>query len=312
MALTTRFLPHSVKLIGAAIWINQVESISPDMGVSLFSESTGSETDREFVAIKGIAPVLPIVTSDLSLLTTIGFAGLSFVYASGAIAYGRVLKNGALPDSIANSTHLSLTFNDGLIVPMSIIASHNSVAKLALMLHAYLGVGGNTEPMIVAATTTIAAGAGATANIYTGGPIKYTISGGASRLVYGIKHQQVSFGIAVVKDSDSSEVHLTQCAIIGRDPKIEFTTDDVALIAEIGDGISVSAFASYFRNVAANGQRVAPATATHVSISGTAGMVTPGAVNLAHKQAGHAAFTYTPVKNTNTITLSATAAIPTS
>jgi hypothetical protein len=310
--LANRYVVHAVNVIGSALWINQINSASPDAGVTLFEESSGSETDREFVAAKDVQPTLPIETTDLSVLTTIGFSGL-LVSGTGLIAYARQLPFGGLPAAVASTTHVKMLCTDGLLVPVGISAGHNQIARLSLMLHGVLGTAGGSgaTPFVWSANSAIATGAGQIANQYTTGPIKYTNAGG-SRLVQGISNINVSFGLQVVKESSDGDVYPTHVSIIARLAKIEFTTKDAALIAEIGDGSAITAFASYFRNIAVSAQRVAPATATHIGITGTAGMITPGAATLQHGRPGEVAFTYTPVKNTNQLVISATSAIPTS
>ncbi len=318
--LAKRFIPHSVYILtngGTTQWVDQVDGTNPDSGVGLFEESAGSETDREFVAARDIAPTMPFGTSDLSLLTTIGMSGVLIDCASGKpgiTMFGRELPLGALPTAVATANHVKMICSDGLLVPVSVRASHNGVAKLSCMLHGILGTTATysgATPFVFTNSQAITAGAGAVTKLYTTGPVKFTVSGGSSSLVQGISDIAVSFGIMVNKESTDGDVYPSHIAIIGRMPKIEFTTKDPQLIATIGDGVSVSAFAAYFRQVASSGQRTAPATATHCSVAGTAGMVTPGSLSLQHKSSGSASFTYTPTKNTNTLVLSATAAIPT-
>lgn len=319
--LPIRFLPHSAYIktkAGVDAWVNQVESTTPEPGISLFEESAGSETDREFVATKSASPTIPIATSDLALLTTIGFSGVPIVPDTGKpglTIFARELPLGAVPTAIATANHIKLVVSDGLLVPVSIQASHNAAAKLSLMVHAILGTDATysgATPIVVTASTAITSGAGQTANIYTTGPVKYTVSGGSSRLVQGITNLGVNFGIQVLTEGDSGNVYPGHTSIISRMTKFEFSTKDVELISEIGDGVSVSAFGMYFRKVTANGQRVAEATTSHIAISGTAGMITPGATHLAHKQAGSTSYTFTPAKNTNLIAISVASAIPTS
>jgi len=306
MGITKRFIPHSLYMKTGVIdaWINQVESSSPDSGVALFEESAGSETDREFVAIRGIDPTISIVTSDLSILATIGLAGLPIVPASGKAGitlFGRELPQGALPTALVTTDHITLTISDGVIIPTSLSASHNQAARLNLILHAILGTSqySGATPFVFATGQAITSGAGQLANIYTTGPVKIT-------------DITVNLGIQVLKESSDGEVYPSVTGIIGRMPTVSFSTKDAELIASVGDGISVSAFAAYFRQVSANGQRVAPATATHVSIVGTAGMVTPVGMSLQHRQSAAGSFIYTPVKNTNILTISIASAIPTS
>lgn len=321
---TSRFIPHSVRLKtagGTDAWVNGIESAAPNLGIQLFEESSGSETDREFVAARDIAPTLPIVTSDLSILSTVGFNGLAIAPGAGSpgvVCYGRQVANEGLPTAVGTSAHLQMACSDGLLVPVSLRAGHNQAAKLSLLLHGILGTAGSsgTTPFVFTSSQAITTGAGATTNIYTTGPLKFTPSSGANsgtpRFTQGIKDLGVEFGLGILKESDSGNVYPSHVSIVSRMTTFEFTTVDANLVAEIGDGVSVSTFSVYFQQVSANGQRVAAATTTHIAVTGTAGMITPGTVNLRHKTAGTVGFTFTPAKNTNLISISTTSAIPTS
>src|SRR6185437_9895932 len=159
----------------------------------------------------------------------------------------------------------------------------------------------------------ITSGAGPTSNIYSASVVKWTTTGSTTRLLQGIKQIGVDFGIRPLIEGSNSEVYHTHASIMGRMSRIEFSTANAAAIAEIGDGVAINAAAAYFVNWAADGvARVPAATTTHVKISGTAGVITPGTMNLTHKRAGEAQFIYTPRFNTPMLTISTTSAIPTS
>ena len=316
MAYGTRFLPHSVQLKTGSVdtWINQIQSVAPDQGMDLFLESAGSEIAREFVATKAVKPKLPINTSDLTILSTIGMSGVFVVPASGKpglVAFGRCLPLGGTPDAIATASHLKCTISDGLIIPISLRASHNASAMLQLLMHATLGTTATyskSVPMLWEASQQITSGAGALTNLFTTGVVKFN-----SRLVKGILDINVNFGIQVLNESSDGDVYDSQIAIIGQDPVIEFTTRDAALAAEVGDGLSVSSGGGvYFRKITQDGQRVAEATTSHVGITFVDGMIKPGALNLQHKQADSHAFTIYPSKNSSLLGISVAAAIPTS
>lgn len=316
MGLATRFIPHSVEILTGPVFIDGIESTNPEGGVELFEESAGSETDRELVATKRIAPTIPIVTSDLSALATVGMSGLaSFNASNSIIVYGRELPFGSTPTVIATTDHIKLTCTDGLLVPESIRGGEDQVAKLSMRLHAALGTGGSSgaTPLVRAASSAITSGAGALVKIYTASIVKYTISGGSSRLVDGIQDLNVDFGIGVNKEGSGGQVYHDHLSIISRMSRIEFTTADAAIIAEIGDGIAVSAFAGYYQKTLANGtDRVGKGTAGHIGISGAAGLVVPSSLTLTHKQSGRAAFSFIPAKSTTLLTIATTATIPTS
>src|SRR5580765_5939431 len=169
-SLATRFIPHAAMLSNGPVWINQIESLTPEDNAELFEETAGSETDTEFVAERQLMPTLPIATSDLTILSTVGFAGLPLVQGTNTLtAFARELPLGALPTAIATAHHITLAVSDGLIVPTQIRAQHNQVAKLGLMVHAILGTGGSSgaTPFVYATAQTITSGTAQVANIYT-------------------------------------------------------------------------------------------------------------------------------------------------
>ena len=201
-----------------------------------------------------------------------------------------------------------------MIIPKSISARHNTAAELTLECHATLGTTAtysNSTPFAWSSAQTIVSGQGATANIFGAGPVKYTISGGSARLVTGIQSSQVDFGIELSKKSSDSDVYLSWIGIMKRQPKFTFTTEDGELITEIGDGQSVSAFASYFRAFTNFGQRVAAATTSHVSVAATAGVIRPVRENMGFGKVVEGNFEFVPALNSTLLTISAAAAIPT-
>lgn len=313
--LAYRFLPYAAFLnteAGTTLIINQIDSEQPDSGVKLFEEATGSEYDRMFVADKSIEPVVKFDTSDLTVLTTVGLAGVLINPGDatpGMTFFGRYFPTGGLPAATSASDHLELLISDGLLVPLSVRASHNSVAKLSLQAHAILGTTAtysSATPFVWTTAQAITTGATATANIFTTGPIKVD-----GVLYQGIEDINVNFGIEVVKEGSDGDVYPSFIGIIMRMTSIEFTTADPQLMATFGDAYALSSsFAAYFRKVAANGTRVPIATTTHMKVAGTTGMITPGSVSLTHKKPGTASFTYRPTGTTQ-LTM-ATAAIPAS
>ena len=324
MALSSsRFVPYAVHLVGSSTWINQIETTPINPGVQLFEESTGSQTDRSLVAVRSIEPTVPISTSDLNILATIGYAGLSWNGSTAVpvVLYGRELPLGAVPSAVGSSAHLSCSISDGLLVPMSLAASHNSVAKLSLMLHALLGSGASAgaRPMVLAKNQAISTShtpEPAAQTMFTAGVVHFATGASSPavspRLLTGITALSVDFGISVEKEGTDGDVYPSFAAIIGRTPRIEFSTRDLTLAVEIGDGIATTGFDAYFRKIDANGQRVAVATTEHIKFTGTTGMITPGGMTLAHKRPGEATFTFTPASASPNLAISTTSAIPTS
>ena len=318
MANKIVYLPHSIQVVnGSTTWIDQIDGTNQNEGISTFEEITGSNTDLEYTAIRGVDPIWTLTTSNLAILSSIGINGLfidSTNSGNSLTIYGRALANGGLPVAIGSSAHMSWVMSDGLIVPDAIRAGHNTLAKIGISAYPILGTGGSSgaTPVVISSAQTIPSGAGSTVKTYVSGPVKFTISGGSSYLVQGIIDSAVTFGIQVLREGTDGDVNPSIASILARVMKMEFTTRDETLAAVVNDGQSFSSAAMFFRKVNSNGTRVPVGTSAHVSITGTAGMITPGATALTHRQPGVSAFTITPVFNTQLATISTTATIPTS
>jgi hypothetical protein len=319
MSFLTRFVPHSAYLLSsqtAATWINQIESASDKPGVELFIESTGNEVDAQFVAVKSVMPEMALTTSDLTALATVGFSGLYFSPASGKPGleiFGAAVPLGAVPAADSATAHLVCTATDGLIVPTSIKCAQEQSAKLDLAVHVLQGTTAtysSTPPVVWATASAITSGAGATANIYTLAAVKFT-DGAETRYVQGLTNQGVNFGLSVAKKSEKSDgsVYPYYASIPTRRPTMEFSTKDQTLAYDVADGVSCTAFAMYFQNVVAGGQRTAFSSTAHICVSGTAGMLTMGSSTFKFGSSGDAAFTFTPK---GVLSISTTSSIPTS
>lgn len=313
------FVPHSVQVKtagGVDDWIDQIASSDVDGGVEVMSESGSGESDREFAAVRSRQPTMGIVTTDLSFLGVCGMSGLAITPDAsnpGLVAWGKHVPNKGVRDAIATTSHLKMLVSDGLLVPQSIQGSYNQAARLSLMLHAILGSAAQSGayPMVFTKDQAITAGASQSSLFYTPCAVKYT--SGGNKLVAGIIDLAANFGLSVFKEGADAEADPTHVSIQSRMPTFEFSTTDAELLDDVGeDGLNCTSFAMYFQKIAANGVRVAKATGEHLSITSTSGLLTVGSKNLPHNQKGTARFSFTPVKNTNLLTVSTTATIPTS
>lgn len=321
MAVPGLFVPHSVHIDtagGVLTWIDQIQGANLNAGIDLFEESGSGEPDREYTAVRERAPVLDFETTDIAALSTCGLNGLSItpdVNSPGVVVWGKFVIAGGTRDAIAAVTHLKMACSDGMLIPMSLQGSHNRAAKLTYALHAIKGFAAQSGayPMVFTKDTAIISGGGITDILFVPAVVKYTISGGASKLVTGVLSIALQFGIQLFKVGGDGEVDMTYIAIQSRNPRFEFSTLDGELLDDVGEaGQSCSSFAVYFQKVNANGERVAKATAEHVSVIATKGILVPGAQSLPHNQPGEGRYTFTPVKDTNILTIAVNATIPTS
>lgn len=312
------FVPHSVHIDTPSLddWVDGLQNADVDQGISVFEESGGSETDREFVAVRDRMPTLSMRTLDLTFMSVCGLNGIAITPDGsnpGLYAWGVAVPNKGRRTAIASSAHLRMQCSDGLIVPVSVSAGHNQPAMLELILHGILGSAAQStaRPFLFTKNQQVTAGAGATVYVFTAGAVKFT--SGGNTLVLGVQDIRLNYGLQVLKEGSNGEVDPTHISIGERRPTFEFSTRDGELLADVTeDGLACTSFAMYFRKVALNGRRVAEGTGEHVSIVATSGLLLPGAKNLPHNRAGTARFTFRPVLDTQLFTISATATIPTS
>lgn len=300
MALANRFIPYnaSIKCTNlASAFLMQLKSYSLDLGVTIQEEASPGSLDRDELWVSDVTPKLPLVTTDLTFLSSCGMLGISIIPANskpGFVAFGRNVPLGGVQDAIATASHVKVTVSDGLLVPVALRASHNQLAELSLLLHAILGTTATyskTNPMLIEKASALVDSGYAVPKLFTAGPAQCTYSA-ATRIIQGIKDVSVNFGLNVKVESDSGNPYPSHASIYSRMPTFEFTTNDLAFAADVGEGLSVTSFSQFFRAIGELGIRVGGGS--DLSVNTSQGLIKPGAMNLQNRTPGTAAFTYYP------------------
>lgn len=302
MGLTKRFILDNAVINCVALastYMMQLKNQTIDMGVDIVEEIDTGSIDRTFVSARGIMPKIPLNTTDLGFLANCGMNGLYIAPDSdspGFYAYGREVPVGQFQAARAGTVHMRFAVSNGLLVPMSIRAGHNTIAEFAMLLHAILGDDddSNDAPLVVDSGVAIVNSGLADPAYFAAGPVQYD-AGDGDVVLLGITDVSITFGIDVKVEGSDSDVYPSHVGKYGRMLAFEFATLDTTFAAVVQDGIELDSFTQFFRKYENLTTRVPIDTSEHIAVSTDQGKLTPGATGLAQRTPGSSAYTFRPI-----------------
>jgi len=260
------------------------QEVSP--GIQAAAESSDGEVDARFVSIMSQDFRIGFSSRHLAVcLAGIGISGAEM--ADLDTYFQKIAKYGTRTGGAAN---LQIRAATGMIYPVAISARHNDAAIISYMA-VPLSTDGSTAPVALNNNVAIPAGGGISEKFTAGG---VSINGAA----VAVESIDVAFGLQVAVEASDGHVFPTFASIMSRQPIITVRTMDRLALNTLGiSGAAQGATDSvvYFRKVAANGTRVADATAEHVKISIDDGLIHCGAINNRHGQRIGTEITILPV-----------------
>lgn len=286
--------------------IDQISDQRISMGIRKLLVGADGNVDPTYTAIAEQNPTANFTTSALAtVLATVGIDGLkidSDVDDDGLEMWFQKLAEGATRAS--GSNHIKMTVNEGLLVPTRIVAPHNGVATLELLL--IITYDGTNEPIVLAASQALE-GSPSVGELFTAGTVNLN-----GNQIEGVQNIEIDFGIRPLTVSADGVVWPTYAAIQSREPAIRVRTIDATYLQSlIGlDGLAQSATDSviYLRKLDEGGTRVTNATAEHISFTVDEGMFTVNEVGGAHPKAQMAEIEIQPTYDgTNAILVISTA-----
>jgi len=259
---------------GASVDLFQLLNWSPDPGIANLILGGAGEVNNTFVTTTGQAPSLSFVTSQLdTALDGIALTGLiidSDADDEGFVAFLKKYAEGGTRASGANQ--MSLTVNEGLLVPRQLTASLGGVATISYDL--FVTYDGTNLPVVVSVTDTITPTPVAD-QAFTLGPI---VSNGTN--LEGVQSVTVDFGLSVVVQRSPSDLYPTFVAIDKQQPTISFVTtmaDYLNTLSMLGAAVSASDFIVYLAKQTEGANRAAYNASTHISITVDEGVIQPAA-----------------------------------
>lgn len=231
-------------------------------------EGGAGTINPEFTGVMEGKPMLSFTTTALhAALAIVGFN--CYAIASATDFYFQSIAQGGLVD-IANPTHIKVTTSLGMIIPKTLEASQGKTARLTYDMYA-LSADGLAAPMTITTGQALPT-ATQVSELFTLGPVK--INAGALGAAQSVKWDFANKEEILGSDGEPyptfagiSNRYGIRCAVNGF---------DVSALSTFGmAGVALTSFVTYFRKLASGGTRVANATAQHVKLSGTKGMLYP-------------------------------------
>lgn len=232
----------------------QNHSLNP--GIDLYQNRGGGAIDPSFVAGRQMMSVASITATDVADVLTICGGLKPAALSSTAVLWFFKKVHGAAFSS--SSDHVSLTINDGIVVPRRISASHKGEATVELDVLATWD--GSNAPYVYAAAS-MPASSQVVGSKYTLGPIKLGSS------YYQCQSWEIDTNMQIFHDGHSGEPFPRLASVIERDIRATITTRDLALIDTVGEtGSSQTSATLWLRKLTRRSLTpVAEATSEHIS-----------------------------------------------
>jgi len=252
--------------------------------------ASGGEVDPTFAAVMDIRPSVGFTTRQLTALSSFGIAGAEITNLDAWVQ--KLVKYGTRAGA---TSHTKLTIPTGMCVPRTLSAAQGQIATLGMEAIAI-----SSDGTTAAATVTVAQNlptGGLTSLAWTLGPI--VVNG----TTIECESVTVDFGINLIVTGSGGQVYPTFIAVMDRRPTIRCTSKDLdtintlysAGVFAVAQGATDSVV--YFRKLAANGTRVADATAEHIKLTVDDGLISLDAGSLQQGDISSVDFVIEPISD---------------
>lgn len=250
-----------IEVNGTAIPFSQVGA---DPEIEQFSESTGSSYYPKFMAIQSKRGALSIQSPAIATVMGLLGTGQLLAVTQADLWYAKLAATGYASGSV----HKKLTINDGLLVLRRLGAQQGQAASAELDLFARWD--GTNEPFAWTSSVALPSDT-ALDELYTVGPLKIAST------QYETEGLEYSPNWEIFREAHSGLAFPDFLAAMRARPELRVSTLDVALAqAYTNPSAVVEDPVVWFRKVTRNGNRVADATAEHVSLTFPSCMITAG------------------------------------
>jgi len=274
MALSKKWTDWAVKLhtktaqSGAAVHVDDIQSVdlSPEL-MTRVSRGDGNYYNSHGALVNGKCN-FQFTTGDLkALLDECGVTGMLIDSDTnpGVVLYFQKMTQGATRDALNAGTHISTTFGDGLLYPVSLTMPDREDAILTTRGDA-ISSDGSTAPYAFSETASL------TAATYPATAVRHCLGKVVlnATTISGLKSVDVQFGINVALDKGDSDVWDTHVCIASIEPVITFSglhVDDTATLTEAGAYYTAEQIVFYAKKRDEGGTLVADGTAEHIKFT---------------------------------------------
>ena len=248
----------------------QLENAQLQLGAQILTVQPSGHTQPLFRAVQSQVPTIEFGTPDVAtILDECGLDGVD-TSAGNVDLYEVAVSNLGTRVAPATTSHNRYRVAESLFYVASIDAPHNGVAMASGRIMP--NYDGTNEPVVPTGSVALA-GTGQPSSHFGAGPVE--IAGAA---LTGVERIQIEFGVELFQVGASSELWPSFTAIARIVPRILITTVTTPAIASYGiDGTAISGdgVELWLRKYQADGSRVSNATAEHIKLTVTDGIIVP-------------------------------------
>jgi hypothetical protein len=251
-----------------ANFLDQMENQDYDAGIEEMLIQANGQVYNQFAAIGLQQPKLSFTTSNLFAALAQGLLGYeigSTLTNTTAAFYWRQFQ--AQGGFLAGSVQMKMAMTLGSIFPRKLSARTGERATLDMEVFPIFD--GTNSPFVITNNVALPSGSPAVGHVHTAGPV---IINGTT--FHGVQSLDVDFGIKeqlLKSDGDAFNSFIGTPTVA---PSIAIETNDMSALAALGSATNISSSTELFLvAIQPGGTRYPYATADHISMSVTAGMI---------------------------------------
>lgn len=268
------------------VYLGGITSQSFTPGVSELRQGTSGTIWPSWVNMMSGAPMFSFTTVDIgTALGITGFACTAFSATPVEVIYRAKTIGGVWT---SGSTHMKVSISAGLIAPRTLSASHGGEATMSFDVYSYSST--DTSPITISSVANPHSPELTTPRKFTLGKFKFGTN------IVPVTSVSISPGADVEVLSHSGRVYPSYIGVREYRPIISITSTDPSPITTIGNSgaVCTPGVTAYFQKMAQCGARVAAATAEHVKVTTTTGLMILRSTSGSHRGTGLFNYEYVP------------------
>lgn len=274
MTLSKLWTEFSAKLhtmtaqAAGAVYVDGVRDMQVNNALQTRTEGHDGVPYNTFGSLISGRPTARFSTSDIAqLLDEVSVSAGMLIDADGThpgvVLYAQRMAQGGTRDAVGAGTHISVTVENGMLVPQSLTATHQDMATLTAQLFARQS--GAVDPLTYDLAADLDAVTPDSTDQWTIGPVDLN-----GTPLDGIQSLNVDFGFDVVAEGRDSDIFPTFVSIRKVQPSITIQSHHVDLMTTLtNQGLFQTAgqVRIFLRKRAEGGTFIADATPVHILLT---------------------------------------------
>lgn len=264
MGVSSVWFLHGVKFPGAQ-FLSQLDDAQASPKINELVAYAAGYPDPLFLAEEGSVVEQTFTTTQIkTILDLCGAGGIADLSAGNTDLFYKLGTNLGVRAADASTVHQRMRMTTGAMYWNDISVEHQKTARLGGRIVPIFN--GTNSPLIPAGGLALS-GTPTSAELYTLGPLE--INGSE---LPGVGRMRIGLELKLMELGAGGDLYTTFCAVELRAQYIEAESLEVGAWNTFGlDGLAVSSVVGYLRRKTADGGNVANGTASHISVTGSAG-----------------------------------------